>query len=73
MMKYCNRCKVTMPIDIFTLRNKGGTVRSAYCKTCKNTITREWHRRKAQELMVDIAPRFKGIDLVGKCIARWYA
>jgi len=55
------------------LRNKGGKMRSAYCKPCKNEITRDWCRRKAQERMSELAPKFKGLDLVGKCIARWYA
>ena len=73
MNKYCNKCKCTLPIDMFTLRNKGGKMRSAYCKPCKNTITRDWCRRKAQEKMAYIAPQFKGMDLVAKYIARWYA
>lgn len=73
MMKYCNKCKVTLPIDMFNLRNKGGTMRSAYCKPCKNEITRAWSKRKAEERLTEIAPRFKGLDLLGKYIARWYA
>lgn len=71
--KFCNKCKTTLPIELFTLRNKGGKMRSAYCKPCKNTITREWLRRKAKENMPDAIPEFKGIDLLGKYIARWYA
>jgi hypothetical protein len=73
MMKHCNRCKTMLDIEMFSLRNKGGTMRSAYCKPCKNEITRDWCRRKAQEHMSELAPKFKGLDLVGKCIARWYA
>jgi hypothetical protein len=73
MMKYCNRCKSMLAIELFTLRNKGGKMRSAYCKPCKNTITREWCRRKAQERMTELPPRFKGMDLVAMCIARWFA
>lgn len=73
MLKYCNKCKSMLNIEMFTLRNKGGKMRSAYCKPCKNEITREWCRRKAQERMTELAPRFKGMDLVGECIARWYA
>jgi len=73
MNKYCNRCKCTLAIEMFTLRNKGGTMRSAYCKPCKNEITRDWCRRKAKERVKELAPKFKGFDLVEKCIARWYA
>ena len=73
MMKHCNRCKTMLDIEMFSLRNKGGTMRSAYCKPCKNVIYNEWSKRKAKERMNDIAPRFKGIDLLGKYIARWYA
>lgn len=72
MNKYCNKCKCTLPIEMFTLRNKGGKMRSAYCKPCKNEITREWCRRKAAE-NIEVIPKFKGIDLLGQYIARWYA
>ena len=73
MNKYCNRCKSTLPIELFSLRNKGGTMRSAYCKPCKNEIHKVWARRKAQERLSETVPRFKGMDLLGKYIARWYA
>lgn len=73
MNKYCNRCKCTLPIDMFTLRNKGGKMRSAYCKPCKNTITREWLRKKVLAERPDPVPQFKGIDRLGQYIARWYA
>jgi len=62
-----------LAIEMFTLRNKGGKMRSAYCKPCKNEITREWCRKKAEDLKKETAPRFKGIDLLGEYIARWYA
>lgn len=71
--KYCNKCKSMLPVNMFNLRNKNGTMLAAYCKPCKNEITRAWAKRKAEERLSEIAPRFKGIDLLGEYIARWYA
>ena len=73
MKKYCNKCKKMLDTNMFNLRNKGGTMLSAYCKPCKNEITRAWSKRKAAERLVETPPRFKGLDLLGQYIARWYA
>ena len=41
----CTTCHRILPINSFHLRNKGTTTRSC-CKSCHNSYTREYRRRK---------------------------
>ena len=74
MMKFCNKCKKDLPIDLFGLRNKSGTARTAYCKYCKRELSRVWKQKnRAYERSFVVVDKSYKFDLVEKCIARWYA
>ncbi|WP_250450683.1 hypothetical protein [Caballeronia sp. ATUFL_M2_KS44] len=46
-MKTCPKCKVTKPLNEFSMSRDRVDGRAAQCKTCANAAYRQWYARNA--------------------------